>query len=201
MPDPHDEDKMDPELRKRLIQLVVDPAGNPRHSFRRIRRHGVRRLRQTSTSPGEGRRGKMVLVEVLPGGELKFCTIVTAGGLKMKRADTGTELWELREQHKPLFASDVDKMAKEINQQRSIDSEREAALKKDEEIRQGVTTRRAFGEGNSFVMLCRAFSMISGGFLFGSGISHNSLWGSILGTVMGIAVFALNEATVRRVEQ
>ena len=55
--------------------------------------------------------------------------------------------------------------------------------------------------GNSFVMLCRAFSMISGGFLFGSGVSHNSPWGSILGTAVGVAVFAFNEATVRRVEQ
>ena len=55
--------------------------------------------------------------------------------------------------------------------------------------------------GNSFMMLCRAFSMISGGFLFGSGVSHNSLWGSILGTAVGIAVFAFNEVTVRRVEQ
>jgi hypothetical protein len=40
--------------------------------------------------------------------------------------------------------------------------------------------------------------MISGGFLFGSGISNNSLLGTILGTVVGIAAFALNEMTVRR---
>jgi hypothetical protein len=65
-------------------------------------------------------------------------------------------------------------------------------------------SRRALIQGNfqrSFVvMLCRAFSMISGGFLFGSSISHNSLWGSIIGTVVGIGAFALNEVTVRRVE-
>jgi HSP20 family protein len=65
-------------------------------------------------------------------------------------------------------------------------------------------SRRALIQGNfqrSFVvMLCRAFSMLSGGFLFGSSISHNSLWGSIIGTVVGTGAFALTEVTVRRVE-
>lgn len=63
------------------------------------------------------------------------------------------------------------------------------------------TSRRALNEGNIFVTLCRAFSMISGGFLFGSGISHNSLLGSIIGTAAGVGVFVFNEVTVRRVEQ
>lgn len=48
---------------------------------------------------------------------------------------------------------------------------------------------------------CRGVSMISGGFLFGCGISHDSLWGAILGTAVGIAAFLFNEVIIRRAER
>lgn len=53
-------------------------------------------------------------------------------------------------------------------------------------------------QGNIFVRLCRAISIISGGFLLGSGFSHGSILFSILGTVVGFAAFAFNEAMIRR---
>jgi hypothetical protein len=64
-----------------------------------------------------------------------------------------------------------------------------------------VAHGRIFDHKGVVFTACRAFTMISGGFLFGSGISDNSLWGSILGTAVGIAAFAFNEVIIRRTEQ
>ena len=52
--------------------------------------------------------------------------------------------------------------------------------------------------GNIFAKLCRGLSIISGGFLLGNGFSHGSILFSFLGTVVGVAAFALNEAFIRR---
>jgi len=54
--------------------------------------------------------------------------------------------------------------------------------------------RRALNQKGLFFTACRGVSIISGGFLFGSNLGVPAL----IGTAVGIIVFAFNEALIRR---